>query len=334
MSSTINVFIHSSQFPDAVRKDLLESMRRRAVNHKFHYDTIRQAQKWLCLHETYSPARTRPEVANTYHQAFRQTVKRLGQGPVQVIGLGCGGGAKDCALIRCLEGRTVHYRAVDVSTALVLKACQAAGEWMPPDRCLPLVCDLATAEDLPAEIEEHSPSGSIRILTFFGMLPNFEPAIILPRLAALVKPDDCLLCSANLAPGDDYRQGVERVRPLYDNALTRDWLMTFLSDLGVEADDGTMRFSIEEHPAGSGLLRIAAYFEFLRGKQVRIDSVNFDFQPSDVLRLFFSYRHTPALVKDLLAPHGLSVDAQWISPCGEEGVFLASARPWPDRLPK
>ena len=101
-----------------------------------------------------------------------------------------------------------------------------------------------------------------RLITFFGMIPNFEPQVILPRLAGLVRPADYLLFSANLAPGADYAAGVQRILPLYDNALTRDWLMTFLLDLGVEANDGELRFAVEDDPAGSGLKRVAAYFQF------------------------------------------------------------------------
>ena len=66
------------------------------------------------------------------------------------------------------------------------------------------------------------------------MIPNFEPQVILPRLAGMIRPEDYLLLSANLAPGADYAAGVQRILPLYDNTLTREWLMTFLLDLGVE----------------------------------------------------------------------------------------------------
>ncbi|MGA2030252.1 MAG: hypothetical protein ABSG87_09295, partial [Verrucomicrobiota bacterium] len=57
MPSTANVIIHASQFPENVRCDLLESLRTRRVNHKFHYDSIKQTQKWLALHQAYSPSR-------------------------------------------------------------------------------------------------------------------------------------------------------------------------------------------------------------------------------------------------------------------------------------
>lgn len=325
-SAGVTVVIHPSQFPDAVQRDLLHSLRQRAVNHKFHYDSVKQAAKWLALHRACSPSRTRPGVAAIYDRAFEETARGVGSAPVHVIGLGCGGGAKDCALMRCLEGKTVDYTPVDVSTALVLKAWQAATEQIPPDRCFPLVCDLATADDLPVLLQEGTKPRDTRLITFFGMLPNFEPETILPRLAALARPGDTLLCSANLAPGNDYRKGVERVLPLYDNALTRDWLLTFLSDLGVGRNDGAMSVCIEEHPAGSGLLRIAVYFRFLRQIEVQIGPDTLVFRPADLLRLFFSYRHTPGLVKNLMAAHGMTVAAQWISPCGEEGLFLAHFR--------
>jgi hypothetical protein len=51
MSELVHVAIHPSQFPEQVRRDLIESLRARSVNHKFHYDSIRQTQKWLALHQ-------------------------------------------------------------------------------------------------------------------------------------------------------------------------------------------------------------------------------------------------------------------------------------------
>ncbi len=87
MTATVQVTIHSSQFPDAVRGDLLDSLRQGAINHKFHYDSIKQAQKWLALHDACSPARTRPEVATAYHRAFEQTSRIVSPGTVHVIGL-------------------------------------------------------------------------------------------------------------------------------------------------------------------------------------------------------------------------------------------------------
>jgi hypothetical protein len=214
---------------------------------------------------------------------------------------------------------------------MVLVARQAALSVIPEENCSPLVCDFATADDLPTALPlassstqyalrntQHTP----RLITFFGMLPNFEPATILPRLAALLRPNDHLLLSANLAPGPHYAAGVQRILPLYDNALTRDWLLTFLLDLGVEHGDGQLRCIIEDDPAGSGFKRVAAYFHFLKAREIRIETNQFEFRPGDAIRLFFSYRHTPVQVRSLLERHGLLVLDHWITRSEDEGVFL------------
>ena len=141
----------------------------------------------------------------------------------------------------------------------------------------------------------------------------------------MLRPVDHLLFSANLAPGADYAAGVQRILPLYDNALTRDWLMTFLFDLGVEAKDGELRFTVEDDPGGSGLKRVAACFRFVHPREIKVDAQCFRFPAGESIRLFFSWRHTPALVRSLLDAHRLSVLDQWITQSGEEGVFLVKA---------
>jgi len=151
------------------------------------------------------------------------------------------------------------------------------------------------------------------------MIPNSEPDTILPRLARLLSRGDRLLLSANLAPGRDYHIGVERVLPQYDNALTADWLFTFLSDLGVERSSGEVKFGIEE---AKGLLRIRADFQFSSARTIRLDNKTFAFKPGESIRLFYSYRYTPDRLNGELATHGLTISQQWISSSGEEGVFL------------
>ena len=71
---------------------------------------------------------------------------------VHVIGLGCGGGQKDTRLLKLLKarGKEVFYTPCDVSTAMVLVARQTALTVVPEKNCFPFVCDLATADDLPA----------------------------------------------------------------------------------------------------------------------------------------------------------------------------------------
>lgn len=318
-----NVTIHPSQYPDSVRRDLIESLRTRAVNHKFHYDTVKQTQKWLELHQAYSPSRTDADCAATYDRAFRAVADAITVRGVDLIGLGCGGGQKDSRLLALLKSRGLEasYTPVDVSLAMVLVARQEALSALPAERCHPMVCDLATADNLSEFFAVREETAGARLITFFGMIPNFEPPVILPKLAGLVRPGDSLLFSANLAPGPDYSAGVRRILPLYDNALTRDWLMIFLCDLGVELVDGELRFSIASDPV-NGLQRVEANFHFITRREVDVDADVFVFEPGESIRLFFSYRHTPERVRQLLARCGLVVREQWITQSEEEGVFL------------
>jgi L-histidine N-alpha-methyltransferase len=316
--TTASVTIHSSQFPENVRRDLLVSLRQRRINPKFHYDNLKQTLKWLALHEAHSPARTDRNVLSIYDRAFAATAKAISAKRLHVIGLGCGGGQKDARLLQLLKqaGKNLSYTPSDVSVAMTLVARAAAIKVVPAENCFPLVCDLATADDLPSVLANRRPA----LFTFFGMIPNFEPGNILPRLAALVQKKDYLLFSANLAPGSDYAAGVKSILPQYDNALTREWLLTFLLDLGIERTDGRLTFGIED--GAMRLKCVVAGFHFLRVREIAVHGEKFKFRRGEAIRLFFSYRFTSDRVVQLLARHGLKVQAEWLAASGEEGVFL------------
>jgi uncharacterized SAM-dependent methyltransferase len=323
MNSLARVRIDASQFPENVRRDLLASLRSRQVNHKFHYDSVKQTQKWLALHQQYSPTRHDDDCLAMYEKSFAAAAKRLDAPAVHVVGLGCGGGQKDTRLLKRLQaaGKDISYTPSDVATAMVLVARATALAVVPDENCFPLVCDLASADDLPAVLATGGQPETPRLLTFFGMIPNFEPAVILPKLAALIRPSDWLLFSANLAPGNDYAAGVRQILPQYDNELTRDWLLTFLLDLGVERGDGVLKFQIETS-ATTGLQRVAAHFQFQRPRRIDVESDRFEFASGDSIQLFFSYRYTPDLARKALTGHGLEICESWVMTSEEEGVFL------------
>ena len=315
----IHVAIHPSQFPDQVRADLLKSLRTREIQHKFHYDSYKQAQKWLAVHEAHSPARNDSGCAAVYDAAFRWVAGKFQKKTdICVIGLGCGGGQKDAALLKRFKaaGKRSMYSAVDVSLPLVITARLRASRFA--ESTTGLVCDLEMADG----IRDQLCSAAQRVFTFFGMIPNSEPEVILPRLRKLLRRGDVVLMSANLAPGADYKAGLKRVLPQYDNPETVDWLLTFLYDLGVERGDGKMGFSIEQ--AAAELLRIRADFEFRRPRLVKLGQESVQFGAGERVRLFYSYRYTPERFKSVLASFNFKIAEQWITPSGEEGVFAVN----------
>lgn len=325
MSSVVTVAIHSSQTPENVRRALLQSLRTRRINHKFHYDSVQQTHQWLALHQAWSPSRNDADCRATYQRAFAAVTGQIAARAVHLIGLGCGGGQKDTRLLRRLRtrGKQLTYAPVDVSTAMVLVAQRTARRILPSARQFPLVCDLAVARDLPTVLNATAPPRAARLITFFGMIPNFEPQQVLPVLRQLLRRrEDRLLFSANLAPGSDYAQGLQRVLPQYNNALTREWLLTFLLRLGIARADGAVTFGIER--TASGLQRVVAHFRFRRARRLTVDAANMRFERGSALRLFFSYRYTPDLAGEHLARAGLQVKARWLTRSGEEGIFLCA----------
>lgn len=322
--SGANVFIDRSQFPENVRRDLLDSLRARAINHKFHYESHKQAAKWLALHEAYSPARRDDSCLRIYDDAFRGATAALDTKNVHLVGLGCGGGQKEARLLELLNApASVRYTASDVSLPLVLVAQEAAQKFLVHENSHGLVCDLATTTELASALDSFN-SDERRLVTLFGIIPNFEPAPLLSRIAALLRPGDLLLMSANLAPGPDYAAGVERVFPQYDNEPTRDWLLTLLLDLGFERDDGELRFTIQSDERQ--LRRITAEFELKQARDIRVYGETISFTSGERIRTFFSYRHTPQTIRVLLAEQGVDVTGEWVNDAGEEGVFLCRRR--------
>jgi uncharacterized SAM-dependent methyltransferase len=325
LPATLDVTVHSSQFPESHRHALLDGLRARRIAPKFHYQSYKQAQLWLALHRACSPAWLDPDCAAVYDRSFAAAADSMPEGRAGLIGLGCGGGYKEARMLRLLAapGRELSYVPCDVSLALVLESVRQALNACPGLPCHPLLCDLALAGDLPGILDKLDDTPGRRIITFFGMIPNFEPDHILPRLAALARAEDLLLFSANLAPGPDYRAAVQRVLPGYDNPPTRAWLLALLYDLGVEPGDGAVDFSIE---LDSGLYRIVADFRFSRQRSLTVHDEAFAFLAGDVVRLFFSYRYTADGIPPLLQRHQLEVVEQWITDSGEEGVFLCRKR--------
>jgi hypothetical protein len=211
--------------------------------------------------------------------------------------------------------------AVDVSWSLAVLARNEAALLLPEPRCQALVCDLGTADKLATEFDRITHPGHQRLLTCFGVLPNFTPKQLLPQLAAMLRPNDQLLLGVNLARESGYHDHLRQILPQYDNALTRSWLFLLLADLGIEPGDGQFDCHIDPDPAWNPLARITINFVFTRPRCVILDHEEFRFEREDRLRLFFSYRHTPSSVHGLLARHHIRVEHEWIAASGEEGIF-------------
>ena len=298
--------VHPSQSPAQVEIDRAECIRQRNVAAKFHYETDRQAALWLKLHERHASS---GEMIQPYGEAAKALASIWPYSDGSLIALGCGGGEKDIAILKALPKGT-RFVPTDVSKPLALKAAQIAGEFYPGAAATPLVFDLATADDLLEFLNQHA--GPNRIYTFFGIIPNFPPRVILPRLRMLLRPEDRLLLSANLAPN-----GMDPILSQYDNDTTREWLAEFPKTHG--ARQGEVKITVETN---GDLQLIAAHFHFQEPCVMEPNGEYFEFYPGDSLQLFVSYRYTVESMADTLEPYGIAIEGTFLTANGEEGVFI------------
>ena len=306
---------HPSCAPGADQLILERSLRKKQIPPAFLYHSPEQARLWQALHQKHSPAVNDPGCLQIYEALAKDTWKEIGDVGVVLIGLGCADGKKEATLVG--QGRAVaEFLAVDISSSLA----KAARQVVPAKVAQAVVLDLASAVDFPAFLEDLVQATHRRIVTLFGVLPNLEPGPLLSSAVALLRPGDLLLLSANLAPGDDYRTGVERILPQYDNAATRAWLTQAMRELGGDPGHASLEFTIETVDAQH---RIAADFHISNPMKLGVGSVQVPFASGERLRAFHSCRHTPALIGKMLAAHGMDERAAHITPSGEEGVWLA-----------
>lgn len=334
ISSHLNVCVHASQFPERLAGALRESLRSRRIHPRFHYQTAEQARHWLAVHCAYAPVCVRTDGLNTYDSAYTGVANRIpASSQCHLIGLGCGGGNKEARLAERLSGNghKIFFTPVDTSLPLALTAWAKLKPWQAapvlahsPQRHAPagVVCDLEAAPDLPEILASCSPQNSVRIVTFFGMLPNLEPGQVLPLLSRLLGPQDRLLISANLNPDSDEEAGLQHLLSQYQNPETERWLTLFLSGLGVDEDAGALHWRIERAATAPFPRCFTAWYRFQRAVKIEVEGELFTFQPEEELRLFFSYRYTQHQVRVLLARHALTVLDSWSDVSGEEGVFL------------
>jgi uncharacterized SAM-dependent methyltransferase len=329
MSAQLTVL--PSQFPDQLCEKEIRSLRERRIANQQHYQSAKQVQKWIALHKAYSPFSTKNDCQVLYNACFDAACRGLRTDCVHLVGLGSGDGAKEHQFIRILKenGRNVFFSPVDVGLAMVLKAREKALKEIPAGQCIPIICDVGNEPGLLGALDE-SLRGSrrelnefTRIFTFFGMLPGFAPSEILPRLHALLRGEECALLSANLIPPLGRKVMQEQILPLYDNELTRAWLLTYFQDLGVNTTDGEVTFAVEEDECELEVSRISAYFKFNQGCEIRLDDeVAARFSGGDVIRLFRSYRYTLGQLQATLLRYGFQVQRCWATKHQDEAILV------------
>jgi L-histidine N-alpha-methyltransferase len=315
----VRIDLHPSAWTGNLQREVAESLRANRLPPKGLYFTVRQAELWRQVSLRHSPVYRNPEFGHIYEEAFSRVTGEGGRR--ELIGLGCGTGEKEAQLCRLLKakGGEIYFSAIDISRELVREAAErlvAAGA----THRRSLVCDLAQAEALTDWLGKDS---APRLVTFFGLVPNFAPARLGPIFRALLRPDDLLLASVHLAPSEGPDEAgidaaMRAVLPQYDNPETLAWLAEAIETWELTGLVDTPEMVIGKFEGVPAFLGRAAWktkAPFEKWGETFLP------RPDEPLHLFFSLRHTPESFEGWLGRENLRGERLALTRCREEGIW-------------
>ena len=294
----------------ALADEFVASFRTRQLDEKFFYWFPLSVRAWLalCSDGAYRNfVRSRSLVARSAPELARLN----GGGPLELLSLGAGQGDKDLILLEALRhaGRSVAYRPVDASQALLEVACEAA-----------LAAGFAV-QGIKADVtrREHlnvlaaGPSTPARLVMMLGnTLGAFDPIATARALRSLLRPLDLLLVDGELYSGTETVAG-------YDNPLNRRFAWAPLHAVGIGEEDGELRFEVRDDTRRPGLYPLAKFFDAHRDVVARVSGETLALAAGERVEMNHSYKYSADAFARILADAGLA--PRWRG-TSDDGRFL------------
>jgi SAM-dependent methyltransferase len=320
------ITIHPSTTNIDLEQVLGYSLRKNRLDPKLLYVTPRQAELWREVSLKHSPIHTNPEFTRIYRESYARIAEENCPEKIHLVGLGPGTGQKENELASRLQegGKGVRFSAIDVSRDLVVESSKRVGS-TGASTDQHLVCDLVELGFIKGwldTVDRDTP----RLFTFFGVVPNLNPMLVVKLLHELLRPGDVLLASVHLAPigdGLDESAAMKRIEPQYNNPETLAWLREAMTQwkLNDLMQEPQIRVGRQRSVPRIGAIAPWNSFEtYLRygGNRGVFADVAFV--------LFSSLRYTPALFEELLRHAGVQGEMLAITACREEAIWAVRSK--------
>ena len=283
-----------------------------------HYRTHEQSAAWHAVATSFfdrAPGRS------AFDEVSSEIAAECTTGPVHIIALGLGDGAKEEVLARTLRevGLEVSITLVDISPALLKLAIARQSELAGVEILSPVVCDVTTVGVELAEIVDQLPGR--RVVTMFGVLPGLTSMSAFAAVAALMRGGDLFAFSGNLLPEGEGQ--IERLCEFDATDASHSWMALVFCDAGIA--DVKLRWSVT--PAYTeqvhAVATVSVTVEVLQDCSAQIGDQIVQLHAGQKLDTFRSHRHSPESIISLTGSLGLTVLCMRRSDSGEEGVALA-----------
>jgi uncharacterized SAM-dependent methyltransferase len=277
-----------------IAQEFAEAIEARDLPEKFFYWYARSPQEWAALtkdEELYGGLAETWEVIAADAAALAADF-----GPkIPIISFGAGDGSRDRLLINALKdaGRECFYFPVDASQSMLEAACGAADD--EDTETTGIKADISSPVHL---VYAADAAESPRLFIMSGnTMAAFDPLNEIRYLAQCMKPGDRLIIDGELY--DEARTIARR-----DNQTVRKFYAALLGSVGIQPDDGEIRFNHKHDERHAGLHLITRDFRAGRDLSAIAGGQEIPLQRGEHIGLNFNYVYTPEAFRWLLHEHG------------------------------
>ena len=275
-----------------IAQEFTESIEARDLPEKFFYWFQQSVRSWRALAQ--DPAHQ--HLQNMWDQCSERVRECTGHfnKQIPIVSFGAGDGLKDRRLIESLQaaGRAVRYFPVDASQALLEAACEAVEN------------DEADVTGIKADISSpvhlvlaSDACESPKLVLMAGnTLGGFDPMEQIRHVAAAMHDNDRLALDVEL-----YSDGAKDIAV---QPLQHAFALAPLRAIGIQEEDGEMRFEVKRDERHAGLYMVARHFQANRDLRISVLGKDILLERGERIFMNFRYLFTPEAFRWLLERHG------------------------------
>ena len=275
-----------------IAQEFTESIEARDLPEKFFYWSQLSVRCWRALAQ--DPAHQ--NLQNLWDQCaerLRDCTSHF-KSQIPIVSFGAGDGLKDRRMIQSLQaaGRGVRYFPVDASQALLETACATAED--DEADVLGIKADISSPVHLVLASDACEPP---RLVLMAGnTLGGFDPMEQIRHVASALHEGDRLALDVELYSDD--------VKDFTEQPLQQAFGFAPLQYVGIQEDDGEMKFDVKRDERHAGLYMVARHFRANRDLKATVLGKEIMLERGERIFMNFRYLFTPEAFKWLLERHG------------------------------
>jgi uncharacterized SAM-dependent methyltransferase len=295
-----------------IAQEFVEAIEARDLPEKFFFWFPRSAAEWSALtgdkelygglNETWKDLRAEaPELARQFG------------GRIPVISFGAGDGSRDRLLMQALQdaGAECLYFPVDASQCMLEMACAGAED--DNFEAVGIKADISSPMHLIYAADAAEPP---RLFIISGnTMGSFDPLAEIRYIAQCMKADDRLIVDGEMF--DEAKSMLRR-----ENPAARKFVGALLASVGIEKDDGEIRFNHKRDDRHAGLHLFTRSFRAGRDLSATVAGQEIPLERGELIGMNFQYVYEPEAFRWLVSEHGgLEILKEYRSP---DGRFLTA----------